>query len=359
MLVVADAAPPASALTAFLHRERRPGELLWLGADGPPTIVGVAVRRLEGSSQIPDASCDDVLYLGARAETVDAVMPKIAAGGLLNIVRCGGRFSRDVALPVGRVHYSGVRIAGTPGADPGASFACIPESLEVREGDRLDIVGAGGPMGVMHVLRDLCLGVPDVELWAGDLNDDRLRELQRTVAALSDLGETEFHAYNPTREGPSGDPDYVVVMVPSPGLVADAVARARLRGRISIFAGMPVEEMVPVDLNAYIDKEIYVTGTSGSRVEDMKTVLYRISVGSLNTNLSVAAVCGLEGVIEGLRAVADRSVAGKVIVYPSCERLALTRLTDLPTTLPDVGASLEGDMWSRQAESALLRYYAS
>jgi threonine dehydrogenase-like Zn-dependent dehydrogenase len=356
MLVVADSAEAAPALAALLSQGERPGEVWWLSADDPPGVRGVVFRRPEGIERVPDASCDDVVYFGARAEAVEAAVPKIAPAGLLNVVRCGARFRRDVALPLGRAHYSGVRIAGTPGADPAESFGVIPESGEVLAGDTIDIIGAGGPMGVMHVVRTLSLGVRNVDLWAGDLSDARLRDLREVVRALTPPEQVGFHTYNPSRDEGTRDPDYVVVMVPSADLVARTVKHAGQRARINVFAGMPPEEMAPVDLNAYIDKGLYLLGTSGSRVEDMEAVLDRVCTGKLDTDLSVAAVCGLDGVADGVRVMADRSVAGKIVVYPSCEGLGLTRLADLPQVCPAAAKQLKAGVWNRDAESALVRW---
>jgi threonine dehydrogenase-like Zn-dependent dehydrogenase len=359
MLVVADATPPASSLAALLRHGGLPAEVQWLGSGAPGGDLGVPVHRLAAFEQLPEASCDDVLYFGARAEAVEDIIPKIASGGMLNIACCGARFDKEAALPVGRVHYSGLRVVGTPGSDPRESLATIPDCTEVRPGSKVDVVGAGGPMGVMHVVRTLSLRVDGVEVSAGDLDDSRLAGLRQAVASLRDPGATRFRAYNPAREGTRGDVDYIVIMVPEAGLVADAVARAGRGACINIFAGMPVEEVVPVDLNAYVEKGLYVTGTSGSRVEDMKAVLGRMSAGDLDTNLSIAAISGLDGAADGLRAVADGGVAGKVIVYPSCEGLRLTTLSEMSESMPAVGKWLEDGVWNQRAESALLQHYAT
>jgi hypothetical protein len=55
----------------------------------------------------------------------------------------------------------------------------------------------------------------------------------------------------------------------------------------------------------------------------------------LPTNRSVAAIAGLEGVAEGLAAVANGRFAGKVVIYPNLRQpLPLTPLADLATVLP-------------------------
>ena len=79
--------------------------------------------------------------------------------GLINIVQCGQKFGKPVITTVGRVHYGGIRIIGTTGSDPAESMATIPPSGEIRKGDKINVIGAGGPMGVMHVIRNICQGV--------------------------------------------------------------------------------------------------------------------------------------------------------------------------------------------------------
>ena len=66
----------------------------------------------------------------------------------------------------------------------------------------------------------------------------------------------------------------------------------------------------------------------------MKLVLAKVLARQLDTNLSVAAVSGLDGAIDGIRAVEKNLVPGKILVYPSCHGLKLTPLTELGGKLP-------------------------
>ena len=56
----------------------------------------------------------------------------------------------------------------------------------------------------------------------------------------------------------------------------------------------------------------------------MKLVLAKVVSRQLDTNLSVAAVSGLDGAIDGIRAVEKNLMPGKILVYPSCRGLKLT-----------------------------------
>jgi hypothetical protein len=301
----------------------------------------------------PDASFDDVVYFGADAATAEALFPKLAADGLLAIVQGGGKFGRTVETQVGRVHYGGIRVVGTAGADPAAAYAAIPTSAEIRPGDKINIVGAAGPMGTMHVVRDLCQGAADVAVYAGDLNDERLARLSALVSPLAEKKGVAFFAYNPAKNPPREAFDYVVLMAPIPALVAEAVAVAAPHAIVNVFAGIPADKTAAVDLDAYVDKQLYLVGTSGTEMKDMQRVLAKVTTGELDTNLSVAAVSGLEGAIDGIRAVEKSLIPGKILVYPSCRGLKLTPLSELGGDAP-----LESGRWSLEAETALLKRFA-
>jgi len=317
--------------------------------------LGCAPKPISADSiaEIPDGSCDDVVYLGASADTVEALFAKLAPRGLLNIALCGQRFSRKVTCPVGRTHYGGIRIVGTPGDDAADSMKSIPASGEVPEGARVHIVGAAGPMGIMHVVRVLCAGIPGISLVASDTDDARLEALSRIARPLAEKHGVPLRFCNPARQRVSGPFDHIVLMVPAPALVAQAVEQAAPYGIINIFSGIPADVTVKLDLNAYIEKQLYFIGTSGSVLEDMTAVLAKLQQGQLDTNLSVAAISGMEGAIDGLEAMEKRAIPGKVIVYPWCHGLGLTRLEELGDRLPQVAAALADGRWTKAAEERL------
>jgi len=336
MLVAGESEVPPSQLANLFGRYGQPADITWAVAEQVP--------------QLEDASFDDVVYFGSRAETVARLFPKVGVRGLLNLVQCGGRFGRPVSSQIGRVHYGGIRLIGTTGSDPAAAMASIPATAEIRPGDQINIIGAAGPMGTMHVLRDLCQGVPGVAVFAGDLSDERLAMLQRLAAPAAQKNQLTFRPYNPAKEQPAGQFDYLVLMAPVPALVAQALAAAAPRAIVNIFAGIPGTVTAELDLDSYVAKQLYFIGTSGSTLEDMKLVLAKVVAGQLDTNLSVAAVAGLEGAIDGIRAVEKNLVPGKILVYPCCHGLKLTPLPELSGRLP-----LAGGVWNKQAEAALIQ----
>jgi len=357
MLVVVDVKVAEDVFRNLFSRYGRPAQITWVSQSPPPVGLDIAIKKTASLSELNDAGYDDVIYFGCCGETVEALFAKVAPRGLFNIVLCGGKFGRDVVAMVGQFHYGGIRLIGTTGSDPAESMEYIPETGEIRAGNRINIIGAGGPMGMMHVIRSICQGVEGVSIFAGDVDDNRLAALTKIAAPLAKKNDIEYRPYNPTKEKIAASFDYTALMAPVPGLVAASVRAAANRGIINIFAGIPAAVSARVDMDAYIQKQLYFIGTSGSVLEDMKTVLAKVESGRLDTNLSVAAVCGLDSAAEGIRAIENRLIAGKIIVYPACKDLGLIPLEKLQSQIPQVAQALSDGLWNKQAEQTLLEIY--
>jgi len=354
MLVVADVAVPDGALQNLFNKYGNPAQIAWVGPSPSPVELGVPVRKAADISELVDAGYDDVIYFGSAPDVVERLFAKVTGHGLLNIVLGGGRFGRDVVTTVGRVHYGGIRIVGTTSSDPDESMEYIPETGEIRAGDKINIVGAGGPMGMMHVIRNICQGVEGVSIFAGDVDEDRLASLTKIAAPLARKNGIEYKPYNPNKEKIAEAFDYTALMAPVPDLVTSSVSVCTEAGIINIFAGIAATVTARIDMDAYIEKRLYFVGTSGSTLDDMKRMLEKAESGRLDTNVSVAAVCGLEGAAEGVRAIENRSIAGKIIVYPACEGLGVVRLEELNEKMPEVAKCLNDGQWTREAERTLL-----
>lgn len=345
--------PWACVEDSYVVRERQGpkpgGKAMTIGGPGfdPATL-----------DQVADESLDDIVFLGADAALLEKAFTKIAKNGLVNIVQGGAKFGRPVNTPVGRIHYGNVRVTGTTGADPADGYAAIPATGDIRPNNRINVVGAGGPMGAMHVIRDLCQGVPGVSVLGGDMSDERLAALAKVAAPLARKNGASFATYNAKTNPPTGSFGYIALMVPVPALVEAAIHQAAPCAVINIFAGIPATVWHPLDLDTCVAKQAYFIGTSGSDLNDMKIVLKKVEARALDTNLSVAAISGLDGAVDGIRAVEKQLIPGKILVYPSCRGLGLTPLTELPKKHPEVAALLRDGAWTVEAERALLEHYA-
>ena len=358
MLVVADQGHSMDGLGEVLFRAR-PGRLTAVLADPAQSTafeaMAAAPAVVADVADLARASYDDVVYFGADAGTIEALQDCLAFGGLLNVVTGGVWIDRPIAVDVGRVHYDLTRWTGTTGASATEGYVGLPADGEVRSGDRMAVVGAAGPMGLMHVVRAISAGLENLSITSIDIDDARLSHLDRATRPIARARGVELEVVNSKATEVAPGFSYIALMVPAPPLVGQAVALAGEGCRINIFAGFASGTRAAVDLNQYLDRHCYFLGTSGSVIADMKAVLRKLESGELDTNISLDAVTGFEGVADALAAIENRSAAGKIMVYPSLPDLGLVRLADLGERFPTVAAKLDDGRWTKAAEQELLR----
>jgi threonine dehydrogenase-like Zn-dependent dehydrogenase len=373
--------PWACVEDAFIHRERQNlkqgGTLLLVVAPGAkPDLSGLDLTRpakrlcwSTGGACTPPAgftcvapeavaknSVDDILFAGADATLLESVTDRLRVDGLVLIAQCGGTFGRPVQTPVGRVHYGNIRFAGTTTASFAAARALIPASGDVRATDHVHVIGAAGPMGSMAVIRLVSLAGPANSVDGSDMAAERLEVLRGKSQPVAERRKVPFSLFNPKAGGkPTKAADYHMIMVPVPAIVAGCIADSNAGGLINIFAGIPADVIAPMDLDTYCRKGLYFIGTSGSTMEDMDAVLQKVLRDELDTNLSVGAVTGMGGAIEGLDAVKTGRISGKVLVYPDLGAFPLTELPALAAQYPTVGAKMANGCWTKAAEDELLR----
>lgn len=306
-------------------------------------------------ASVANESCDDIVYLGADKATVELLNDKLAARGIINVVLGGKKIGSTVNIGVGRVHYGMTRWIGTAGSDPAESYKTIPATGEIREGDSVVIIGAGGPMGQMHVIRAVCSGIKNITVTGTDMDDSRLESIQAKALPFAAANQVTMRMVNTAKTPLTEKFSYFALMAPVPALVAAHIRDSKPGALINLFAGIPAPTKHELDLDTYIANRCFMFGTSGSTIRDMKIVLQKVTTGQLNTNCSVDAISGMAGATEGIAAVENRTLAGKIIVYPMLHDIGLVPLVDLHKPFPTVAAKLDQGQWTKAAEEELLR----
>lgn len=309
---------------------------------------------------------DDIVALDPRsAKTVGAIARLIARRGTLNLV---GQTPLDglVQADLGRLHYDYIAFLGNPGPDIAASYGERRNRCELRPGGSAVFVGAGGPMGQMHVQRAIELPDGPRLVIATEVSDERLETLRESFAPLAEKNGRALLLYNPTtaRETlhdfvmsatDNQGADDVVVSVPVASLMEEAAALMKPDGMLVLFAGVPNGTMGMLDLSKVYLHNAQYTGTSGLTINDQASVMERALEGALSPGRSVAAIGGIEEAGEALAAVMDGRYPGKVVVFPQIHNLPLMSLDELKEKLPEVAARLgDGNVWTPEAEEALI-----
>ena len=307
---------------------------------------------IELESSIQDDAYDDIIYLGCDGKIIELLDSKLADRGLLNIATAGREIAEPAMIDVGRIHYGGTRFVGTSSGKPAEAYTHIPATGEIPCCAELLIIGAAGPMGTMHTIRAISLPEHPRAITGTDINVERLAILDRAARSAAERKGISFATYNPAEKGDfKGKADYAVFLPPLHTLLPPVIHNLNPGGVLNIFAGIRAGTKAPIDMDYYVRNHLYMIGTSGSTVEDMRIVLEKVNDKQLDTNASVAAISGMKGAIEGLQGVDAQRFYGKVVVYPQLTDMGLLELSHLPD---DVISHLENGIWTKEAEKALL-----
>ena len=363
--------PWACVEDSYVNIERqaiKAGGRLLIVADNPATIQIASLPCEAGgkpaevlrktpaeAGSVANEYCDDIIYFGADKATLEILNDKLAARGIMNVVLGGRKIGASVNVGVGRVHYGMTRWVGTTGSAPADSYKNIPLTGEIREGDSVIVIGAGGPMGQMHVIRAVCSGIKNISVIGTDMDDARLASIQKKADPRAASNSVMMKMINTAKTPLTERFSYFALMAPVPALVASSIRDSKPGCLINLFAGIPAPTKHELDLDTYIANRCFMFGTSGSTIRDMKIVLQKVTSGQLNTNCSVDAVSGMAGATEGIAAVENRTLAGKIIVYPMLHDIGLIPLVDLHKPFPTVAAKLDHGQWTKAAEEELLR----
>lgn len=312
---------------------------------------------------------DDIVLLNPHsAADVSAAAKLIARRGTFNMV---GETPLD-GIPdvdVGRMHYDYTAYVGNRSADIAASYGEARNRADLRQGGVAVFVGAGGPMGQMHVQRAIELPNGPRTIIATDVNDMRLAALEELFGPLAEAHDRRLLTFNPTandktlqalvqEESDGAGADDVIVSVPAARLMAEAATLMAPDGMLVFFAGVANGTYVPLDLSHVYLANAQYTGTSGSTLADQALVIRKTLAGELSPNRSVAAVGGIEAARDGVEAMMEGRYAGKIVIFPQISGLPLMSLAELKEAYPAIAATLGArDLWTPEAEQALIETF--
>jgi len=358
LLVTADSGRTLKGLKESFHGDGGPSKVTAIVNDvqlEEIVSLNIPLTRTNDIDATEDYTFDDVVYFGSDKKTIERLNSKLAPGCIINIVTGGKSVNGNPRIGIGRIHYGMTRWVGTVTDNASDGYSMIPESCELRKGDTCHVIGAGGPMGQMHVIRNICSGIDGISITASDLDEVRLKSLALKAQPLADENGVKLDIVSPNQVKPEIKFSYTALMVPVPKLLESSIRGSSEDSLINIFAGIPAYTIHEIDINSVIDKRCFMLGTSGSVLRDMKVVLAKIEGGALDTNCSVDAVSGMAGAIDGIRAVENRTLHGKIIVYPQLHDVPLIPLSEMNHKFPSVARELKNGQWTKSAEMELLK----
>jgi len=344
------------------------GELLIVTDDDPGNwrdvnpFAMVVPRTLEG---LTDEKFDDMIVCAPTPGMVNTLAPHLRKNGVMFLLGAPAE-TGSVSLDIGRIHYDNLRFYG--GGDMTA-LADVNQRNDLLPGGSALFIGAGGPMGQMHVQRALEIENGPSLVVVTDLDRARLDHIQKRFAGLAEKKGIDLKTFAPSEFdsqaamdaavkalAPKGYDD-VVVLAPVPALVSGAMAFTADNAFVNVFAGLGIGSMAGI-LIEDLCRGVKIVGSSGSRIRDLRKVLKMVESKQLNTNMSVAAIGGLNAGREGLEGVKAARFPGKTVIYTQIPELPLMAIEQIPERIPELKTKLGPQAeWTKEAEEALLEMY--
>ncbi|MCL6627974.1 MAG: alcohol dehydrogenase catalytic domain-containing protein [Armatimonadetes bacterium] len=310
---------------------------------------------------------DDIIVLGSDADTIEKAAALLAKDGMINIV-AREPMSRPLKIDIGKIHYQNHSYVGTTSRHISEAYRPIRMPSELRVGGTAWFIGAGGPMGQMHIQRAVGLPNGPKKVLATDIDTGRLQNLMERAGSIAERNSVELRVANPKEMsdeefdallnefcGGKGFDD-IIMLAPVVPLIEQAVPYLAEESLMNIFAGFAIGTVATLDMSGVYMKNIRFVGSSGSKVSDMLDTLHATESGEMDTNTSVVAIGGIDASWDGMLAVKEGRFPGKVVIYPQIRGLGLTAIRDLKDKLPNVYAKMtDGVLWNREAEAELLR----
>lgn len=269
------------------------------------------------------------------------------------------------AIDIGSIHYRNHWYSGMPEGDP----FVWGRTTELQPGGTAWFIGAGGPLGQMHIQRALSLPSPPAKILISQNGGPRLEDLRMRFSGLAKERGVELVLLDPRELGDGiyaevrrltdgRGCDDICVVIPNAEVVARAFELLAPGGGLDVFAGVAVGTTATLDLGRVATQGVRLWGTSGSSIADLRQIVEKVERGELPTDRVVAAVGGIEAVKEGLVAVKDGVFLGKTVIFPHCHNLPLLTVEQLAEKHPTIRKRLlDGRYWTPEAEAELIRLY--
>lgn len=314
-----------------------------------------------------DIKIDDILIFDGTAAMINFASEKLNTNGLLAI------YSRKpldgtIKIDMGKLHYDMIAYIGAYSLTIDDAFSKIPIRTELSPNGHCWMLGAGGPLGRMHLQRALEIEKSPKTILATNRGLKRLSALWDDFADLARKRNIQLDAISPTQHQEqyekyiheimqAGGFQDIVVMAAKAEIVTDSIPYLSQNGVLNLFAG--INRGITANVDPWLicgPKQIRLVGHSGSNLNDQIHTVKKTVEGTLQPELSVAAVGGLNQLIDGLQAMIDEKYTGKIIIFPHVINFPLTALREFQIRDPKVyEALIDFKFWGVEAEKIFLK----
>ncbi len=329
--------------------------------------AGIAYEELDRQNLINAAnSFDDIVLLDGNAEEFNQAGRMLANFGVLAWM-AEKALEKPVEIDLGRLHYDSIYFVGSTHLNLDAGYRQTTPRVSLKPHGKTWILGAGGPMGRLHLQRAIeSKDGPDL-IVASEVTESRYQALvdffvpfakkyKKDLKIVNSVKEPEAYQEIMERVKAEGGFDDIQVMVAIPPVIISSLEYAGRSAVIDLFAGLKRGEMGSLDAWLFSGpRQLRLVGHSGSGLDDQKAVVKRVISGQLKPELSVAAVGGINQIADGIKAMKEWVFPGKIVIYPHVIDFPLTAINELEKRVPEIAKYLgEGKTWTLEAEQVFL-----
>ena len=310
---------------------------------------------------------DDIILINSNRESTDKALERLANKGIFALVE--PKKSEKIKIDVGRLHYEDILIVGTNTLN--FQDAYEPSTrVEIKKNGILMVLGAGGPMGMMHLQRAIESENHPKILVAVNRNPLRLSAVKEQYEGLAKEKGVLLICLNPVKEKETYDKeikkimdlggfDDIEVMITSCKAIEENFNYLSKGGVMNLFAGIKKGNYVEINTDKITDiSKVRILGHSGSGLKDQINIIEKFKAGELEPRRAAVAVGGFVQFIDGVNAMKESKFPGKIIIYPFVHDFPLTGVKDFANVAPEVYKLMEdGKYWTKAAEDKFLEQF--
>ncbi len=198
-------------------------------------------------------------------------------------------------------------------AEPVACCLHAFSSIQVSAGESLVILG-DGVMGLLQAEIGRALGAHPIIL--SGMTPERMAFAKGVADMVVDARTEDVTAAVLRTTGGEGA-DKVLVSVADVRAAQTAINLVRKGGAINLFAGMPTESTLALDMNRIHYDEVMLTGSFGFGPEDFRAAVDLITTGKLNVMRLVTSTVPLDETMQAIEKMARQEGVKTIVLCSS------------------------------------------
>ncbi len=325
-------------------------------------------RKLTVINEIPSGEQFDDIFLCDIADREYG--EKLAKLGSRNsVISFVGTYpDANWSFDVGSIHYEGWYYQGTGSSEFSAAYGRNFRTT-LKRGGTCWLPGGAGAMGQMHT--QMAVESPDgpSRIIVTDMDDARIENVKRLLADKIRERGIDFQTLNPGKMtpeefekalhdfSPEGYDD-IIMLVPVVPVLNQSARFLKADGLMNIFAGIPAGKEGEMNVRGIASEGRRYIGSSGSRTSHLRHTLDLAETGKLKPVTALAAVGGMRALKEGLESVIAAKFPGKTVIFPNCEDMPLTPISEITKLDANIGETLDDEgFYTAETEKRLLEKY--